>query len=119
MLFDARAALAEILKSQPPVATPANAATNKPHFAQMSQMSQLSQAVVPEIGHATSPSAGNNAPRDTYRHGRDMNGNPKTWTGRPVTLDVWQGLTEWERHGSTGQVWNGITRTWEPATMTR
>ncbi len=43
-----------------------------------------------------------------------MNGNPKTWTGRAVTGAAWQGLSDWERHGSTGKVWNGLTRAWEP-----
>lgn len=53
-------------------------------------------------------------PGDTFRHGRDSNGNPKTCTGRVVSLAEWRDLSDWERHGSTGQVWNGITRAWEP-----
>ncbi len=53
-------------------------------------------------------------PGDAFRHGQDMNGNPKTWTGRVVSLAEWRDLTAWERHGSTGKVWNGITRAWEP-----
>ncbi len=61
------------------------------------------------------PSAGpQSIPGDTFRHGRDMNGNPKTWTGGAVTLAAWRNLSDWDRHGSTGKVWNGLTRAWEP-----
>ena len=48
------------------------------------------------------------------RHGLGPNGNPRTWTGRVVSLDDWRRLSAWERHGSTGQLWNGMTRQWEP-----
>jgi hypothetical protein len=51
---------------------------------------------------------------DPFRHGRSINGTPLTWTGRIVSLDEWRRLSEWERHGSTGQEWNGLTRQWEP-----
>ena len=52
-------------------------------------------------------------PGDAFRHGQDMNGHPRTWTGQIVSLEAWQGLSDWERHGSTGKVWNGLTRAWE------
>jgi len=48
-------------------------------------------------------------------HGRDCLGNPKTWTGRVVSLDEWRRLSEWDRHGSTNKVFNGLTWQWEPA----
>jgi hypothetical protein len=38
---------------------------------------------------------------------------PRTWTGRIVSLDEWRRLTEWEKHGSNGRHWNGITGQWE------
>ena len=47
MLFDAQAALADILKSQPPIATPATFATNSPVPAPVSPLSRLSQPVAP------------------------------------------------------------------------
>lgn len=49
-----------------------------------------------------------------FRHGRSVAGSPVTWTGKVVSLDEWRRLSEWERHGSTGKVWNGLTRQWEP-----
>lgn len=49
-----------------------------------------------------------------FRHGRSVAGIPVTWTGKVVSLDEWRRLSEWERHGSTGKVWNGLTRQWEP-----
>jgi hypothetical protein len=49
-------------------------------------------------------------------HGRCIiTGRIYTWTGRPVTAEEWAGMSAWDRHGSTGQVWNGLTRRWEAA----
>lgn len=50
----------------------------------------------------------------TFRHGVSVSGKPKTWTGCVVSLDDWQRLTEWEKHGSNGRLWCGITKQWEP-----
>lgn len=52
-------------------------------------------------------------PSDVSRHGFAINGHPKTWTGKIVSLDAWRQLSEWERHGPNGRQWNGITRQWE------
>lgn len=49
-----------------------------------------------------------------FPYGFAPNGNPRTWTGRIVSLDDWRRLSAWERHGSTGQLWSGITRQWVP-----
>ena len=115
MLFDAQAALADILKSQPPIATPATFATNSPVPALVSQLSRVSQPVTPANGCTGSfGTAAQPLPAGAYRHGRDLQGNPKTWTGRAVTLEGWQGLTEWERHGSTGKLWCGLIQDWVP-----
>lgn len=53
--------------------------------------------------------------RADFPHGQAVCGRPKTWTGKVVSLDEWRLLSEWEKHGSTGKVWNGLTRKWEPA----
>jgi hypothetical protein len=58
-------------------------------------------------------------PENAFRHGRDMNGNPKTWTGGSVSLAVWRGLSDWAKHGNTGQVWSGLTYNWEPMDATK
>jgi len=42
-----------------------------------------------------------------------VSGQPKTWTGRIVSLDDWRHLTAWEKHGPNGRHWNGITKQWE------
>lgn len=49
-----------------------------------------------------------------FPHGMTPEGRPKTWTGRIVSLEDWRTLSEWERHGSNGRMWNGVTRSWEP-----
>lgn len=51
---------------------------------------------------------------ESFPYGQAVNGNPRTWTGRIVSLDEWRRLTAWERDGSTGKHWNAITRQWEP-----
>ena len=40
-------------------------------------------------------------------------GRQRTWTGKIVSLSDWHTLSDWERHGSTGRMWNGLTRQWE------
>lgn len=129
MLFDAKAALAEILAATP--ATPATIATNTPTSPPLSQLSRVSQAGMPETGKA--PAApGEPSPRVVtvdksaerpvtrpdgpydYPYGFAVNGHPLTWTGRPVSREAWALLSPWERHGSTGMVWNGLTGAWEP-----
>jgi len=52
---------------------------------------------------------------EVFPYGLGINGTPRTWAGRVVALDEWRRITDWERHGSTGKVWNGLTRQWEPA----
>ncbi len=121
MFFDAQAALAEILKSEPPPAIRAIPAIPTPVLPPNSRNSRNSRGVptemenrvarpFPEISNAAVISTG----PQSIRHGRDMNGNPKTWTGGAVTLAAWRNLSDWDRHGSTGKVWNGLTRAWEP-----
>lgn len=51
---------------------------------------------------------------EAFPHGVGITGTPRTWTGRVVSLDDWRRLSEWDRHGSTGKLWNGLTRQWEP-----
>lgn len=50
---------------------------------------------------------------EAFTHGRSVTGKPLTWTGRIVSLDAWRRLSDWERHGSTGKLWNGLTGQWE------
>lgn len=52
---------------------------------------------------------------ETFNHGARIDGNRRTWTGRVVSLDEWRKLSDWDRHGSTGKIWNGLTRQWELA----
>ena len=46
-------------------------------------------------------------------HGQSIGGNPKTWTGKVVSLADWRNLSDWERDGSAGKMWNGLTQQWE------
>ena len=55
------------------------------------------------------------ASTNEMRHGHAINGYPKTWTGKVVSLAAWRQLSEWEKHGPNGRVWDGITKTWGEA----
>lgn len=37
----------------------------------------------------------------------------RTWTGRVVPKADWRDLTDWEKHGPRGRMWNSLTRQWE------
>lgn len=50
---------------------------------------------------------------DTFPHRKGINGDPRTWTGRVVSLADWRRLSEWERHGPNGRWFYGDTRQWE------
>ena len=52
---------------------------------------------------------------DDFKHGFALNGYPKTWTGKIVSLEEWRRLSQWERRGPDGRLWNGKTRQWEIA----
>ena len=49
-----------------------------------------------------------------YPYGRSIAGSPNTWTGKVVSLDEWRRLSGWDRHGSSGKMWSGQSRKWEP-----
>ena len=51
--------------------------------------------------------------RADYPYGQSVAGNPKTWTGKIVSLNAWRALNEWERHGNNWRHWNGKTQQWE------
>lgn len=46
-------------------------------------------------------------------HGTSIAGNRLTWTDKDVSLDDWRRLSDWERHGSSGKLWNARSRQWE------
>ena len=51
---------------------------------------------------------------EAFPYGFAAGGIPRTWTGEVVQLAEWRDLSAWERHGSTGKMWNGRTGQWEP-----
>ncbi len=117
MLFDVQAALAEILGAA--TATPATTATLSPKAPPASQVSQVSQSQQPAIStpakvlpFTPSAPAPSRSDSDPSPYGRSVNGDLKTWTGRIVSLEQWRGLTDWERHGSTGKLWDGLGCQW-------
>lgn len=109
MLFDARAALAEILAQG--AATPATPATDGPNVASVASVA-VPQCKTVEGAHPSVPTP----PHHGFPYGLGCGGRPHTWAGKVVSLEEWRRLTDWERHGSTGKVWNGRTRQWEPST---
>jgi hypothetical protein len=116
MLFNPRAALAEIEKRhcgpvehQPPeVPTVARIVA----FPEQKPGGEVIDTRAPPDA-TTQPCKSPLPPEvEELRHGFAVNGNPKTWTGKIVSLDAWRQLNEWDRHGPNGRHWCGATRAW-------
>lgn len=123
MWFDARAKLAEIAAHSPaaatsdsaqfpatlPVSQEANAETAAPRVAVVASVA-TPPAEIPKTEYSANDVGQS---EETFPHGVSFGGHPRTWTGRIVVLAEWRQLDEWDRHGSRGQHWNGLTRQWE------
>lgn len=46
-------------------------------------------------------------------YGKSAGGRILTYTGQVVSLDAWRELSQWEKHGSNGRRWNGLSQSWE------
>lgn len=120
MFFDVQAALAEILNDTPEAAIPAISAIPPGRIAGIAGIA-AGPAEIPAPAEVLPFPAQPSAPEasrqdlDDFPHGHcRITGRPRTWTGRVVSLDEWRRLSAWDRDGSTGKLWNGITRQWEP-----
>ncbi|RYH07747.1 hypothetical protein EU800_19210 [Tropicimonas sp. IMCC6043] len=125
MWFDVNAALAEIeggtksvTEAQPPAttATTATTATKPVRVANVAGVATLSTPKAEAIPHCAArrvAEVADVATPETLPHGVSVAGSPLTWTGRVVSLEAWRRLSEWERHGPDGRLWNGLTREWE------
>ena len=108
--FDVRAELAKIQNQQDTPATSATPATqtpqNAPHVAKVADVA----APPAEIPNFEKPTVASE--ESDMRHGFAVNGYPKTWTGKVVSLEAWRELSEWDRYGPDGRVWCGMTQKW-------
>lgn len=77
------------------------------------QPAEVAPFPTPEPSQPSRPAPSRPEP-DAFPYGHSVDGQPLTWTGKVVSLAEWKRLSEWDKHGSTGKVWNGITRAWEP-----
>ncbi len=123
-MFDLDAALAEIVALPPAtVATPATNGANvakvagvaAPHAENnpQAQPAEVTPFPTPEPPQPSRPAPSRPEP-DAFPYGHSVDGQPLTWTGKVVSLAEWKRLSDWDKHGSTGKVWNGLTRAWEP-----
>lgn len=118
MLFDAQAALAEILSDPPKAAIPAISEIRSGRVAEIAEIATLSAKTLDSaevLTFSRKPSAPNGSRQAAlFPHGQcQLTGRPRTWTGRIVNLAEWRELSDWDRNGSTGKIWNGLTRQWE------
>lgn len=127
MIFDVAAALAEI-EALNGMANPAKRLDHvdgsegiAPRLAPIAGLAEARNA--PQIAELTSNSRPSTeglaepfphvaSATTTSPHGSFL-GYPRTWTGRLVAPGAWRELSEWEKHGSTGKIWNGETQQWE------
>lgn len=108
MMFDAYAVLAAILRES-------GQAAYEPAPVPISTISTISTPPDARAHVGRPPSRPPDRPDpETLPYGCGVSGSPRTWSGRVVSLDEWRRLTEWEKHGSTGKTWNGLTRRWQP-----
>lgn len=76
-----------------------------------SVMSVLSEGVV--APYLPSAPAASRQIADASPHGIcALTGEPRTWTGRIVSLDAWRKLSDWDRHGPAGRLHCGICKAW-------
>ena len=106
MWFDAQAALAELAGGDMPPSDPPEP------VADVTPVAQAGKAE-PRVAHVARVARPPAPDSETFPHGTTPEGRPKTWTGRILSLDDWRNLTDWERHGPDGRMWNGMTRQWE------
>lgn len=133
MLFDVQSALAEILSEPMEGCDSCDSRDTTPLKSQESRKSQRAPAQfegtsqrtrlavvsqksrVSQPPHADIPASGH-AKRSTdakaYPHGTTPSGRPVTWTGKVVSLAQWRELSDWERHGPQGRVWDGQADQW-------
>lgn len=125
MIFDAYAALSKISSLAPNPAKLANPA--KPAPKPLRTLARLAALAAPPVQKPEKPNA------DVFQgtqhtpppgevcspYGCTVGGRCLTWTGKVVDLEELRKLTDWERHGSTGRMWNGTTRKWELKSSTK
>lgn len=115
MKFDAYAFLAKLEAeggsgdAAPPTHRP-DPASRVAQVARVARPLPLNPEIAPEAAKPADPPQP--AP-EAFPYGVGITGTPRTWTGRVVSLDEWRRLSDWDRHGSTGKIWNGLTRKWE------
>jgi len=80
-----------------------------PETGVLSLKSVLSGVPKPEAAKFKTPLSAS----DASPYGQTIGVRQLTWTGKVVSLADWRELSDWERHGSTGKMWNGITKQWE------
>ncbi|WP_299850119.1 hypothetical protein [uncultured Roseovarius sp.] len=122
MGFDVKAALARALEAENQnsrdgdAANPANPA-KRPHQGGQSLASLASlagsQTLYSEIPNTSNPKKAHSCEGGISPHGTSPGGRPVTHTGKVVSLDAWRQLSVWEKHGPSGQCWDGRTQDWE------
>lgn len=132
MGFDVRAALARALEHESSeseahhAAKPAKLAKREAEDSPVSQNSRNSQFAggkIEKLGGGRNPPTSEalhphqQPPPDKgpVPHKVGVGGRPVTWTGKVISLDEWRRLSDWERHGPNGRMWNGQTQQWEQA----
>lgn len=106
MWFDAQAALAELEGGDMPPSDP------PAHVARVAPVAR-DEKPEPCVAHVERVARPQPPNPETFKHCMTPEGRPRTWTGRIVSMDEWLRLTEWERNGPRGRMWNGLTRQWE------
>lgn len=66
----------------------------------------------PYTGEVYTKPNGEPCTRAEFPHGIGIGGLPRTWTGRVVGWRDWPVLSEWDKNGPDGRIWDGIAQAW-------
>ena len=106
MWFDAQAALARIGGGDAPLPASTRPVQCTPGIAGIAEIAGGTPADAEQLRKA--------APQQIETpYGTSPGGRPLTYTGRVVSLEAWRALSEWERHGPHGRIWDGRTKQWQ------
>lgn len=116
MFFDVKANLAEVLKQEATPATRATSATKRANVASVADVAgghpEIQKTEIPPKAPDPAPKPSRQE-REQYPYGLSAGGRPLTSTGKVVSFEAWKRLSNWEKHGSKGKVFNALPGQWE------
>lgn len=106
MFFDVKRAVSEVLRGVSDTAIPAIPAIRPV----LDSGNSGDSSPLPTGNVSRAPPE--TAPKVYSKHGYSLSGDPLSWTGRSVSSEEWQSLSDWDRDGPDGRYFCGKCRQW-------